>query len=208
VVNVLWRMMYYRQYAGAAERRRTTSGALPITAIIAGILTTASIPAIPAEPSSKVNEGLNWLQDSYFSTIVTRCRDSTGEVYIFAMVIPPENTGGLTEYYQFALFSHEGRYDLKANPLLEDRVTDADQRNGIDARFRVTVQAKSRRSYRSDRGWNDWYGSSTGVIFGQYELMRRNGEWEVKGIGGGSPLRNSGRAASTWRAPSCEEIPR
>jgi hypothetical protein len=83
-------------------------------------------------------------------------------------------------------------------------ITNADQLNGIDARYRVDLYAKAYRIYDTrTRRWSDWTTAGSfgnDVHYASFMLQRKHGNWEIQG---GFLINTTGKL----KAVNCATLP-
>lgn len=183
------------------------------------LLASGGMARAQSQLSNDLRNALNVL-DPIMQSATTQCTVGNGQIFLFSAVTQPAipqnpftpqlvapNTpaaGTILGYYEFALFlSPQGHYISRMTfPALP--VTDADQLNGIDARYQIDFYAKAYRIYDTRTGqWSDWtnegsFGSD--VHYASFVLQRRNGTWQTQG---GFLINTNGRLTSV----NCATLP-
>jgi hypothetical protein len=187
--------------------------------LASGILVSSVWSKTQGQSWNDLRDALNALQP-VINSVVTECTNPKGETFLFSAVTVPEtpqnsftpllvppgapSPGSVGGYYQFALYlSSQGHYISRMTfPAVS--ITNADQLNGIDARYQVDLYAKAYRTYdtRTAR-WSDWTTAGSfgnDVNYASFTLQRRNGNWQIQG---GFLINANGKL----RAVNCATLP-
>ena len=192
---------------------------LRIVLLVTGILTGAVLSSAQGPPSNDLRDALNALQP-VINSVVSQCTNTSGETSLFSAATVPVTSqnpftpqlitpgspspGSVGGYYQLALYlSSQGHY-ISRMTFPAVFITNADQLNGIDARYRVDLYAKAYRIYDTrTRRWSDWTTAGSfgnDVHYASFMLQRKHGNWEIQG---GFLINTTGKL----KAVNCATLP-
>ena len=171
------------------------------TGVIVALASGAGVQFQP-DPKSEESEALMALEPIRLATFA-ECNNARGEKFLFTKVLAPAS-GRVAGYYQLSLVpTPNGDYVSKIVTAAV-HLSDADLRNGIDARYQVDLYVPSYRMYDVATGkWSEWtseHSLGNSVHYGSFTVIKRNGKWVVDG---GYQIHTNGKL----QPANCSELP-